>query len=266
MTGPRVSQHTAKPHDSLPEPRADLSAGEYAELGIAATREVNQLLTQVVEGLGDGAMRRPSLLPGWSRAHVVTHLARNADALVNLLTWARTGIEHPMYASKADRDADIEEGSHQLPTVLREGLDAAVDRFLTAVTHMDEISWQAEVVLATGRQIDACVVPWLRWQETAVHLIDLDAGTGFADLPAGHVERLLDLVVGELTQRTDTPPVRLRVDLADGRQRDWELAGNLLGKDSPGVGGPAPNVLAWLTGRGDGSGLAGDLPSLPAWL
>jgi maleylpyruvate isomerase len=266
MTGPRVSQQTGLSHDSLPEPRGDLSASEYAGLGATAARQVSVLLTDVVEGLDDIAMKRPSLLPGWSRGHVVTHLARNADALVNLLTWARTGVEHPMYTSRADRDADIEEGSFRMAALLREDLDAAVARFFDAVAQMDDIAWTKQVVLANGRQIDACVVPWMRWQETAVHMIDLDAGAGFGDLPSGHVERLLDMVIGEFAVRTDVPPVRLRVDLPDGRQRVWELAGNLLGKDSDGVGGPAPTVLAWLIGRGDGSGLAGDLPTLPAWL
>lgn len=263
MTGSRVSQQTATPHDSLPEPRSDLSATEYAELGIAAARQTTVLLTGVVEGLDDIAMRRPSLLPSWTRAHVVTHLARNADALVNLLTWARTGVEHPMYTSKADRDADIEEGAHRMTAVLKEDLTAATERFFESVTQMDDISWSKSVTLATGRQIAACMVPRLRWQETAVHMIDLDAGIGFGDLPDGHVERLLELVVGEFTKRKDVPAVRLRVDLPDGRQRDWELAA---AKDSPDVGGPAPTVLAWLMGRGDGSGLAGDLPDLPAWL
>lgn len=263
MTEPRVSQQTTTPHDSLPGPRSALSATDYAELGIAAARQTTALLTSAVDGIDDIAMRRPSLLPGWTRAHVVTHLARNADALVNLLTWARTGVEHPMYASRADRDADIEEGAHRILQVLREDLTAAVERFFESVTHMDDISWGKSVTLATGRQITACEVPWLRWQETAVHTVDLDAGVGFADLPDGHVERLLDQIVGEFAQRTDVPPVRLRVDLADGRQRDWELAA---AKDSPGVGGPAPTVLAWLIGRGDGTGLAGDLPALPAWL
>ena len=37
----------------------------------------------------------PSLLPGWTRGHVLTHVARNADSLVNLLTWARTGVVTP---------------------------------------------------------------------------------------------------------------------------------------------------------------------------
>ena len=44
--------------------------------------------------MGDDAFAAPSALPGWSRAHVLTHVARNADAMINLLTWARTGVPH----------------------------------------------------------------------------------------------------------------------------------------------------------------------------
>jgi maleylpyruvate isomerase len=248
MTG-RTSQQNALSHDSLPEPRRDLSAQEYAEIGLAAARQMTVLLTTAVEGLDDVAMRQPSLLPGWTRAHVVSHLARNADGLVNLLLWAKTGVEHPMYASRADRDADIEEGSRRMTAVLREDLAAAAARFEAAAEDTAGDAWEALVTLASGRQITACTVPWLRWQEVSVHLVDLDAGVGFADLPAGHEERLLDWVVTEFGTRADVPPVRLRVDLADGRQRDWELAGSMLGSDSPDVGG-----------------LAGDVPSLPAWI
>ena len=49
-------------------------------------------------------MAGPSLLPGWSRGHVLTHLARNADGAVNLLTWARTGVETPQYVSQEQRE------------------------------------------------------------------------------------------------------------------------------------------------------------------
>ena len=59
---------------------------------------------RTVAALTDSQARAPSLLPGWTRGHVVTHLARNADALRNLLTWARTGIPTPMYPSRQARD------------------------------------------------------------------------------------------------------------------------------------------------------------------
>jgi maleylpyruvate isomerase len=265
MTG-RISQRTALSHDSLPQPRTPLSAAEFAELGLTAANQMTERLLAAVEGLDDVATKRPSLLPGWTRGHVVTHLARNADGLVNLLLWARTGVEHPMYASRADRDADIEEGAHRMAAILREDLAAACARFADAMARMPEDAWDVQVTLASGRQITACEVPWLRWQETSVHLVDLDYGVGFGDLPEIHQERLLEWVVEEFAERQDVPPVRLRVHLADGRQRDWELAGSMLGSDSPDVGGPVTTVLAWLTGRSDGSGLAGDVPNLPDWI
>src|SRR5947199_2888238 len=61
--------------------------------------------------LSEAQAREPSLLPGWSRGHVLTHIARNADGMVNLLRWARTGTQTPMYASAESRAADIEAGA-----------------------------------------------------------------------------------------------------------------------------------------------------------
>ena len=69
-----------------------------------------RLLTTAT-ALSDAQMRDPSLLPGWTRGHVLTHVARNADGLVNLMRWARTGTKIPMYASAESRSADVEAGS-----------------------------------------------------------------------------------------------------------------------------------------------------------
>ena len=68
-----------------------------------------QLLTSAA-GLTDAQAAGASRLPGWTRGHVLTHLARNADGFVNLLAWARTGVKTPMYPSEAARDAGIEAG------------------------------------------------------------------------------------------------------------------------------------------------------------
>ena len=60
------------------------------EMVVATTRYLGALTV-----LTDEDMRAPSLLPRWSRGHVVTHLARNADALCNLVHWAESGVETP---------------------------------------------------------------------------------------------------------------------------------------------------------------------------
>ncbi len=57
--------------------------------------------------LTDAAAAGPSQLPGWTRGHVLTHLARNADGFRNLMHWARTGTRTPMYPSEAARDEAI---------------------------------------------------------------------------------------------------------------------------------------------------------------
>src|SRR5690349_1537473 len=55
--------------------------------------------------------RAPSLCEGWSRGHVLTHLARNADGLAALVRSAVDGTGETMYASNEARDADIDAGA-----------------------------------------------------------------------------------------------------------------------------------------------------------
>ncbi|MCP2304748.1 maleylpyruvate isomerase [Actinokineospora globicatena] len=229
-----------------------------------AVREAWVVLHRVVADLPDPAFREPSLLPGWSRAHVVSHLARNADALVNLLTWARTEVEHPAYTSRADRDADIEDGAGREARVIREDLYAACDRFHTAIARLGESEWTATVTHPSGRALPAAEIPELALFEAWNHLVDLDAGTGYADIPVAHLDRLLDLAVRPHRARADGLPLRLVADLPDGRQRTWELA-IATHSSSRELTGPAPVVLGWLAGRGDGAGLTGTPPELGAW-
>lgn len=66
-------------------------ARRWAQLGTA-------LFVQAAD-LGDTGMDAPSTLPGWTRKHLVAHIAANADALGNLVHWAATGDRTPMYSS-----------------------------------------------------------------------------------------------------------------------------------------------------------------------
>src|SRR6476619_4300489 len=85
-----------------------------------------------VERLSDDELAAPSALPDWSRAHVVAHIARNADALVNLLDWARTGVETPMYPSREARNAGIDQTAALSPADLKADYSAACARFAEA--------------------------------------------------------------------------------------------------------------------------------------
>ncbi|WP_211355035.1 maleylpyruvate isomerase family mycothiol-dependent enzyme [Blastococcus colisei] len=209
----------------------------------------------IVDRMTDEELAGDSALPGWSRAHVVAHLARNADALGNLLAWARTGVETPMYPSRAVRDADIETTAARPAAELRADYVAACGRLAQAIETMPVEAWTAEVRNGQGATVPASAVPWMRAKEMWVHGTDLRAGLSFADLDAGFCAALVDEVLSLFAARDQAPDVTV---VATDVDRTWGSGGTR-------VDGPVTAVAAWLT-RSDASGLAGDVPPPPAWL
>jgi maleylpyruvate isomerase len=208
-----------------------------------------------IERLTDDELAQPSALPDWSRAHVVAHLARNADALVNLLTWARTGVETPMYASRQVRDEGIATTAAQSPADLRADYAAACARLAQAIETLPAESWTAQVRTMQDRAVPATDVPWMRAKEIWVHGVDLSGGLTFADLPPEFCAALVDDVLGLFAERGEAPGVTV---VATDVARTW-------GSGGPTVEGPVTAVAAWLT-RSDSSGLIGEVPPPPAWL
>lgn len=226
-----------------------------------------RLVLDLVAGLPDRAFAEPCALPGWRRADLLAHLARNADALGNLLTWARTGVETPMYASPEQRAAGIAAAAAQPPEVLRADVRTSSARLVAAVAALPPGAWDAPVRTARDRPITAAEVPWMRVRETWVHAVDLRAGASFADLPAPVVDDLLAEVARWFAGREDCPPVTLA---EPGGARSWRIGPD--GAPAPvEVSGPAHALLAWLAGRSAGEGLRastadGRPPAVPAWL
>jgi maleylpyruvate isomerase len=180
----------------------------------------------------------PSLLPGWSRRHVAAHLSLNAEALGNLVHWARTGEERPMYPSAEVRNAEIEAGTSRSAEELRSWFESSAAGLDAAMATLTDEQWQTRVRTAQNVPIPATKIPWMRSREVMIHAVDFGAGISFADLPTDFLEALCDDI---RTQRGDVPAVT----------------------------GPLPEVAAYLSGRpySDVAGPDGKRAEpLPPWL
>jgi maleylpyruvate isomerase len=223
------------------------------------------LLLRAVSGLTDDQVHQPSTLPGWNRAAVMTHLARNADALTNLLTWAHTDVETPMYADPSRRSADIEAGAKRSAVAIRDDLKASNGRFFAGIAALPAGRWSFPIRTVQGRELPVEVVPWLRSREVWIHAIDLDAGVGFDDFPEAFVEALLRDSLNLFATRAQGAAVVVK-------ESSGSIAERIGGDGEPVVvSGTARNLLPWLLGRADQgtaelTSSAGALPDLPPWL
>src|SRR3954471_6247500 len=98
-------------------------------------------LLRAAADLDPAVVSAPSALPGWTTGHVLTHVARNADAYTNLLTWARTGVETPAYASPSARVEGIDAGAGRPLAEQIADLRAAHERFADAGAAMPAEAW-----------------------------------------------------------------------------------------------------------------------------
>ncbi|MGW1881926.1 maleylpyruvate isomerase family mycothiol-dependent enzyme [Streptomyces sp. NPDC001970] len=220
---------------------------------LTAVREATDRLLRAAAELDNAAVAEPSRLTGWSRGYVLAHLARNADALVNVLEG------RPMYVSGEARDADIERDAPRPLSVQLEDVRESAERFRTAGAA--DADWSRTVELRNGVKDAAARIPFRRLVEVELHHVDLGIGYELEDLPADFVAREIDFLTERFAGHRDVPSTAVVAD--DGRL--WSTGGGADGGPVT-VKGPAPDLLGWLAGRRDGSALEvtdGSLPLLP---
>src|SRR6187399_3262681 len=110
-----------------------------------------RLLLATVDRLGDADFDAPSMLPGWTRRHVVAHVSNNAEAFRRAVHWARTGEETPMYASDESREAEIEQASRLPVADLRALLRGSAEALARDFDELPAEAWNHEVVNRQGR-------------------------------------------------------------------------------------------------------------------
>lgn len=245
---------------TLPEDQRD----EQLAADLVAVRRHTALLVEHATALGD--VRAPSLCDGWSRAHVLAHVARNAEAIQRLAEWAVDGTPRPMYpGGAAGRDAAIEEGAARPgPASSHDSRPAGVfaddlaDTAAALDPHLAALAGELavdRVEMRGGLMVPPSALPRLRLREVVFHHVDLDDGFTFDQVEPALLQAFVDDAVTRLGSGDPAVHVRLLSDEGD----EW-----VLGDGSTTVRGDRAGLLLWLARR-DPRGLTaeGALPDLP---
>ena len=184
--------------------------------------------------LTDAQAAQPSLLPGWSIGHVLTHLARNADSHVGMLQAANEGRAAAQYPGGLEqRNADIEAGQGRPAAALVADVIESNGRLEAAWSAMTADGWRGEGLSVFG-PVAVADLPFRRWRETTLHHTDLGLGYGWSQWPAAYVRLELARMTMQWASRkpmglTSLPPAAMAL--------------------------PDAQRLAWLTGRTSIEGL-----------
>jgi maleylpyruvate isomerase len=224
-------------------------------------------LLRTVDGFHGDDWTAPSLLPDWSRADVVAHLALNAEALSRLLHGIVADededVPRTMYDSDERRGHDIAELATAEPSEIRERLMGATTTLADAITAMPENEWQTRVERTPGgRTMRASSVPGMRLRELEIHHVDLDAGYSYSQWTLPFSEHL----IRAMTRRLH-PEHAFEVRPLDS-PRTWVLGDGEAEYAVPVVAGPAADLAWWLTGRSVPGTLScshGELPTIEGW-
>ena len=172
----------------------DTAQRELSDQVDAAT----QRLLDDARTLSEADLRAPSLLPGWTRAHVVAHVARNADAMRNVLAGARSGESRPAYASAEAREAGIEQGAGLSAAELMADLAGSAMALRAVARQLPDEAWQFPVRVPDSGPFPAEQLLPRRLVEVELHHGDLDYGYGPADWPAAFATMDLPEPLGSL--------------------------------------------------------------------
>ena len=146
-------------------------------------------------------LRAASLLPGWTRAHVLAHVARGADAMRQLLVGVRSGQDRSAYASTEAWQADIEYRASLRPKELADDLAGSAMALRTVARQLPDERWRDAVLIPGAASFPAADLLVRRLVEVELHHCDLGAGYAPADWPPAFAA--MELAEPMRSQRAD---------------------------------------------------------------
>jgi len=216
----------------------------------------------------DDSFAEPSLLPGWSRAHVIAHVGYNARAVARLVEWARTGVETPMYESDRQRGDEIEFGA-TLPVDALRNLAAHASVHLNVEWRdLPAEAWGHLVRTAQGRTVPASETVWMRTREVWIHALDLRTGATTRDFPPQLIDLLLDDLLAVWRRKRADGDRDVLLQPTD-RDREYRILAPGESDDPLIVRGNAADVVGWGIGRSSHGVTTPDgtaPPAAPTWL
>lgn len=226
-------------------------------------RAASAAIRQQLETLTDSELAEPSLLPEWSRGHVISHLIANALALRRLTEGGLAGTDVPMYAANDVRLAEIVEGATQAHAIVMARFGRADASLSEIWASVPQVALGIDVRSRMGRRVPLSELPWLRAREMWIHAVDLDGSITWADVPRDVLTRVVRDSSVLRSARNDGPALSVRSLDSDC---DTDIRGS---GSTTVVEGTCADLASYLTGRGPRSThtLRGQAPpELPPWL
>jgi maleylpyruvate isomerase len=216
--------------------------------------------------LRDDEFDAPSLLPGWSRRHLVAHVGFNARAVARLVEWARTGVENPMYTSPTQRAEEIAFGATLPVEALRNLAAHAAVHLNVEWRDLPAKAWSNEVRTAQGRLVPVSETVWMRMREVWIHAVDLANGARVDDFPVEVVDELLEDLIRVWSRKRTEHDRDVVLEPTDRAER-YSILGGV--DDALVVRGNAVDLVCWGIGRGTRGVTTPDgsiPPPAPSWL
>ncbi|GAA3985521.1 maleylpyruvate isomerase family mycothiol-dependent enzyme [Allokutzneria multivorans] len=200
--------------------------------------QAHRRLRDALTDLTDAQAAAPSSLPGWTRGHVLAHLADAARARTRVIEHALRGQVVPLW-QPGERDAIIAATASRSADEHR----AAIEE---TSAHLDH-AWAG---INDWSAPDLAPAVFTRWREVRIHLVDLDLGVTTASWDPAFSCHAIDL---------------LRRRLPDG----WSLRATDTARTwgtGTEISAAASDLAAWLAGRAPAAlPVATPLPPLGPW-
>lgn len=196
-------------------------------------RKLNELSDEDLDGA--------SLIPGWSRRHLIAHVGLHARAMALVTEGVRSGEDLKLHASDEERDQDVVFTATLPSRALRHLFRHSEVHLNVEWRDLTNEQWCGLTVHEQNPAFAIRRTPLQRARMVWLHAIDLNNGGRFSDLPPSLADDLLSEQIGELSNR---PDLNFSIDPTDGL---WKMVVGSNGGEV--IMLPAAELLAWTLGR-----------------